>query len=260
MTRKQIDLEPAERDPAKLRKTALILAVVMLLGGVLVMADYLRTLRAQEATGRPAFEGRLNKNFAAVGHDKRLVTIGELEGKVWLVTAVVLSQKDRTAENIAALQKAAGHFEGRDDLHFVVFTADPVRDQPGRMAAFAAELGLEDDPRWWFAAAGEEQIRGFLRTQLKLGATGFKEVDGTKILMFPDVIRVVDRHRHLRGGRFDFATALAVQEDARQMLVNDPERAARLRAEEQTEAVRLLQDKLHERIEYILNERLKDDE
>ena len=79
-----MDLEPAERDPVKLRKTAFILAAVMLVGGVLVMMDYLRTIRAQEQTGRPAFEGRLNKNFAAVGHDKKLVTIGELEGKVWV--------------------------------------------------------------------------------------------------------------------------------------------------------------------------------
>lgn len=255
-----MDLEPVERDPAKLRKTAFILTAVMLIGGVLVMADYLRTIRAQDATGRPAFEGRLNRNFAAVGHDKKLVTVGELEGKVWLATAVVLAQKDKTAENIAALQKAATHFKDRDDLHFVVFTADPETDQPERMAAFAAELGLENDPRWWFAAAGEEQMRGFLRTQLKLGATGFKEVEGGKVLMFPTVIRVVDRHRHLRGGRFDFGTALAVQEDARQMLKNDPERAAQLKAEEQTEAVQLLQDKLHERIDFILNEKLKDDE
>ena len=255
-----MDLEPAERDPVKLRKTGLILAAVMVVGGVLVMMDYLRTIRAQEATGRPAFEGRLNKNFGAVGHDKALVTIGELEGKVWLATAVVLSQKDKTAENITALRKAAEHFKDREDLHFVVFTADPETDQPEKMAEFATELGLAEDPRWWFAAAGEEQLRGFLRTQLKLGATGFKDVDGTKVLMFPTVIRVIDRHRHLRGGRFDFAVARAVQEDARQMLANDPDRAAELRAEEQTEAVQLLQDKLHERIDYILNEKLKDDE
>ena len=36
--------------------------------------------------------------------------------------------------------------------------------------------------------------------------------------------------------------------------------AAELKAETQTEAVQLLQDKLHERVEYILNEKLKDDE
>ena len=251
-------LEPADRDPAKLRKTGLILAAIMMVGGVVVIMDYLPTLKRQSESGRPSIVTRLRKNFAAVTHDKKTVGLGELEGKVWLVTSVCLSQKDKTEENMKALKALGDDFKEQDDVRFVVFTVDPEVDLPEKMAEFAGELGLADDPQWWFLAAGEERTRSYLRSQLKLGATGMKKLEeGGEVLMFPTVICIVDQNMHVRGGQFDFAMALAIQEDAKKMLVEDPDRAAELGAEKQQEAVQLLQDKLKERVEYLLKENLE---
>ena len=56
-------------------------------------------------------------------------------------------------------------------------TVDPDNDLPEKMAGFAESLGLAEDPKWWFLAAGEEPTRGFLKDKLKFGQVTEEEVD-----------------------------------------------------------------------------------
>ena len=51
-------LEPAVRDPRKLRRTALWLVVIMIASGVGIYAAYLKWAAAQAGDDRPGFIGR----------------------------------------------------------------------------------------------------------------------------------------------------------------------------------------------------------
>jgi len=54
-------LEPAIRDPRKLRRTAWVLLVVMLLGGVMIHLAYQSWSKKQSVDLRPAFVTRITK-------------------------------------------------------------------------------------------------------------------------------------------------------------------------------------------------------
>lgn len=253
-------MEAAPRDPAKLRKTALVLISVAVVGSLLVVADYLRDLKRQEAIGRPPFVGRLESNFGAVRHDKKGVGLAELEGKVWLVTSLCLSQLEQSSESLRMMQFVADRYAQRDDLQFVCFTVDPERDEPERMAAFAVELGVADDARWWFLAAGVEQTRGYLKTKLKLGAVSEVTENGTTTIRFDSILGIVDQDRNIRG-RYDFLEAQTVQEKTRQMLAEHSDGLDELSEQQRAtlmqnqEAEQVLEDHLLHALDFIFDEK-----
>lgn len=213
------ELEPAERDPVKLRKTGVILLVLMLVGGVMIMAAYLVKRKAELAEDRPSIRGRLTRNLAVVNDRKEGVDLGQLEGKVWLATPICLSEPERMERALAAMRWAEGEFEGRDDLRFVCLAVDPERDLPENLATFREEEGLGD--RWWLVAAGEDSIRSYLKNQMKLGDVRAGK-DGA--VSFDSMVLLVDRHLHLRPA-YDFNRAWAVEEAAARLLAEEPGRA-----------------------------------
>lgn len=253
-------MEAAPRDPAKLRNTAFVLIVIAVVGGIIIMAAYLLNLRRQEASGRPPHVARLESNFAAVNHDKTAVGLGSLEGKVWLLTTVCLGQAERSVENIRVMQAVAAKYPAETDLHFVCLTIDPNNDVPEKMAEFAKGLGLAEEPRWWFLAAGEEPTRGYLKDKLKFGAITEQTVDGKVVIGFDSVLGLVDNNRNLRG-RYDFAAARKVQDETRQALAEHPGELEKLNEEHRAameqnrEAVRFLEDHLLKAMEYVFNEK-----
>lgn len=212
------ELEPVERDPAQLRKTGLSLLAIMLVGGVMISAAYLVKRKSDLAEDRPAIRGRLTKNLALVNDRKEAVSLGDLEGKVWLATQVCLSQREEMERSVAAMQWLEQELGERDDLRFVCFAIDPERDGPEALAGFRAELGVGS--RWWFVGAGEEPIRGYLSKEMKLGDV---RVDEKGAVVFDSMVLLVDRHLHLRPA-YDFNRAWAVEDAARRLIEEEPER------------------------------------
>ena len=119
-------LEPAERDPAKLRKTAFTILIVALLGGLIVVWAYRLKTKAEE--DRPAIVTRLESNFGAINQDGVGIDIGQLEGEVWLATTIALSQPEVSADAISAMLEIANEYPKEKVAKFVCLTIDPKND------------------------------------------------------------------------------------------------------------------------------------
>ena len=215
-------LVPAERDPRKLRRTALFLFVVMVVSGILILMSYQKwgKLQAEKDAehARPGIVGRIDNKaeFGVVRQDASGAKISDLFGKVWVVCGVSVKQPDTWKESREVLLRLKERYAGNDDFRIVCFTVDPDQEGPAVLDATAKELGV-GLPQWWFAAAGQEYVHKFLKNQLKLGIMPHQK-DGKWI--YDSSITLIDRDRHIRramvpqkrGGPeypavFDFAQA-----------------------------------------------------
>jgi len=189
-------LEPAVRDPRKLRRTALWLVAIILASGIGVFAAYLKWAARQADDDRPGFIGRIDNKaeFGVVRHDESAAKISELFGKVWIVCGVPVTQPDGWQATREVLLRLHQRYAGRDDFRIVCFTIDPNREEPAVLAAAATELGV-GLPNWWFVGAGEEYVHKFLKTKLRLGVMPHQK-DG-KWVYDPSLL-VIDRDRHIR--------------------------------------------------------------
>jgi cytochrome oxidase Cu insertion factor (SCO1/SenC/PrrC family) len=215
-------LVPAERDPRKLRITALWLTAVMLASGVGIYAAYVkwgsRQAEKSQEHARPGLVGRISdkSEFGFVRQDASGAKLSDLFGKVWVVCGVSVKQPDTWKATREVLLRLNERYAGRDDFRILCFTVDPEAEDPAVLEAAAEELGV-GLPGWWFAGAGEEFVHKFLKNQLKLGLMPHRE-NGTWV--YDSSLTVIDRDRHIRravvpqkrGGPpyvapFDFAQA-----------------------------------------------------
>ena len=193
-------LVPAERDPRKLRKTALWLFVIMIASGIGIYAAYMKwgrhQMQKQAEHARPGIIGRIdNKSeFGVVRQDASGAKISDLFGKVWVVCGVSVSQPETWKATREVLLRLNQRYAGRDDFRIVCFTVDPDQEEPAVLDAAAKELGV-GLPHWWFVGAGKEYVHKFLKNQLKLGIMPHQK-DGKWI--YDSSITLIDRDRHIR--------------------------------------------------------------
>lgn len=208
------ELEPVVRDPRKLRRTAWVLVGVMVLSAVMVLTAYIKSVRRQAEDPRPAFLGRLNQNLAVVRQDGSAAGLLDLAGDVWVVCAVSVADTGGCGRSIGVMKRLAERHREREDFHLVCLTVDPEAETPPKLAEFARGAGAEL-PQWWFAAAGEEFVHKYLKDKLKLGVLPHRGADGK--WRYDSSLVVIDRNRHLRGGKvaFDFDQAARWDEEGR---------------------------------------------
>jgi len=83
------DLEPAVRDPKKLRLTGIILVVLMLVSGFGILIAYNRSAKRQAGDDRPALgTGRLDKNFRVWRQDESEAGLLDMAGEVFVISPV----------------------------------------------------------------------------------------------------------------------------------------------------------------------------
>jgi cytochrome oxidase Cu insertion factor (SCO1/SenC/PrrC family) len=209
-------LEPAIRDPRKLRRTAFILVAIMIAGGIGILAAYNKLAKKQAYDTRPPIYGRLNENLAVVRQDGSSAGLLDLDNCVWLASAVSVNQPDSWKRSREVMQRMRDHYAGNKEVRFVCLTIDPNRETAEILAKTAKDLGAEL-PTWWFAGAGQEFIQKYLKDKFKLGA--MPSFDGQQ-WSYNSKIIVVDRNRHLRQGKFgravvDFDFDAAASYDAK---------------------------------------------
>lgn len=209
--RPQEKLEPVERDPRKLRRTALIVLLVAVLGGVVILKAYEKLLAKQEKDPRPAMVARFNKNFAFERQDGKVLSLEDLKGKVWVACAVDLSQPESWARSREAMKKIAEVYRGDARVKLVCFSIDPVKDSVAVREAYAKSLGA-DGEQWWFVTAQREFVQKFLKDECRLGLMPSVKKDGT--WEYNPRVFVVDTNLNLRTGKkgsaqveFDFDRA-----------------------------------------------------
>ncbi|MEM1083846.1 MAG: hypothetical protein AAGI48_06960 [Verrucomicrobiota bacterium] len=247
-------MEPAVRDPKKLRRTGLILAALMLISGFGILIAYNRTAKEQAAIDRPSLDlGRLNKNFRVWRQDESEAGLLDLAGDVFVVSPVSFKQPEGWKITRGILEELKAKYGGREDFHIVTLTVDPENEPPVELAGYAEELGAEL-PSWWLAGASEESIHKFLKRRLKSQLVpqlkdGVWEYD-------PSII-VVDRDRHLRQATVRAKNAAGKELNFRNPVRFDFEQAARWDAEGRSEGldktnVETMRELLHKTIDYVL--------
>lgn len=222
-------LEPAVRDPRKLRKTALWLVGIMVLSGITVLASYLKWLERKAGDDRPAIVGRLDakKEFGLVRHDGTGAMMSEWFGDVWIVCGVAASEPGSWKTTREVLKRLNARYAGRDDFHILCLTVDPEKETAEVLAPVAAELGAEI-PAWVFAGAGESFVHKFLKNTLKLGIMPHRK-DGAWV--YDPALVVIDRDRHVRQA------TVSRGKYSRANISFDFEQAARWDAEGRTEGL-----------------------
>ncbi len=211
------NFEPVERDPRKLRKTALWLVGIMIVSGVTVLASYLKWAERKADDDRPAIIGRLDakREFGLVRHDGSGAKMSDFFGDVWIVCGVSVSQPEGWETTRGVLKRINERYADREDFHILCLTVDPEKETTEALAQVAAGLGAEI-PKWTFAGAGEEFVHKFLKNTLKLGVMPHRKEE--KWVYDPALV-IIDRDRHVRQAtvkrskyargnvRFDFEEA-----------------------------------------------------
>lgn len=223
------NLEPAVRDPRKLRNTALVLFAIIIASGIGVFAAYLKWAKDEADDDRPGFIGRIDNKaeFGVVRQDASGAKISDLFGKVWVVCGISVNQPDSWEATREVLLRLSKRYEDNDDFRIVCFTVDPNKEEPEVLADAAEKLGV-GLPQWWFVGAGEEYVHKFLKTKLRLGIMPH-QVDGEWI--YDSSLIVVDRDRHIRQA------SLKIGKYSRKKVTFDFDQAAKWDAEGRTEGL-----------------------
>ncbi|MCP5535071.1 MAG: hypothetical protein H7A51_02425 [Akkermansiaceae bacterium] len=251
-------LEPAERDPAVLRRTAYKLVGIMLIGAVAVLSAYVikTKAKAKENIGRPPITSKITRNFAAKNQDDKLVAIYDLEGKVWFAVPICVSQLDENKHALAMMKEITEHYAGNEDVRFVAISIEGVDQgvKPEDLKRAMADLGITD-PRWWFLTTGDtNKQRGYLKDQLRLGLVSARqEGDAAGKWRFPSQIALIDRKMHIRQ-RYDFHEAREYEIKAAAELAKRPELKDAKGFDLVLNAVAELKKTLYTNTEFVLKE------
>lgn len=189
-------LEPAVRDPRKLRRTALILTALMVASAVGILFAYLKLAERQADDDTPSYKGRVERNFKVWRQDESEGDLASMEGEVFVIAPVVFSDPERWKYTRGVLERLSKRYADRKDFHIVCMTVDPEGEPPTKLKGYATELGATL-PQWWLCAAREESVHKFLKNNLKMEIYPHRQ-DGKWI--YDGTLVVIDRDRHIRKG------------------------------------------------------------
>lgn len=250
-----MDLEPAERNPAELRRTAFILVAIMVVGAAFVLYAYKRHEQNIDPD-RPPILAKITRNLAAKNQRDEFASVSGLEGKVWFAAPFCVSQPNENKYAIAAMKEIDAYYKDREDIHFVLLSIEGV-DQgvtPKELAEAQQKLDL-DGKRWTLMTSNNtKKQRGYIKDQLKLGIVSPRTSDDpVGKWRFPSQIALVDRGLHIRC-RYDFGEAHAAQEVIAEKIKQYPELQDEENIDAFQSAVPKLMETLRVNTNYVLAE------
>lgn len=262
------ELAPADRNPKAIRLTVIMLFLLIVVGGTTILYKYQQQQardREEIVEGRAPRIGRLTKNFAGVCQDGDSRGLHDLEGKVWVVAPIVPHHPEENKIQLAKMQELAERYKDNDNFHLVcISVADPTEHGYEELAEIAKDVGADID-QWWFMAAEEKSVIGYLKTHLKMAHIKERSGEEAERLGKHDIaaqLRVVDQSRRVRGEyqHFDFDVAQAKMEETKKALADDPTLRSRL-SENELEVANFYLNmdeewtkRMHKVIDYTFNE------
>lgn len=224
-------MEPVERDSAAIRRTVWILLIVMLVGGVMIFLKYQEHQKREmelDERGRAPRISKLTRTFAGRCQDGVARELSALEGKVWVVAPIVPHHPAENEIVLGHMKELAERYKDEENFHLVCMSvANPNEHGYEELAKVAESVGADID-QWWFLAAEEKMVMGYLKDHLKMGH--IKERKGQEAELFgkwdvPAQIRVVDQSRRVRGGhqQFDFEFTKFKEEETRKEIDANPD-------------------------------------
>lgn len=216
------NLEPAIRDPKKLRNTAFILVAVMVVGGWFILKAYDTWSRGKAADDRPAIIYRITKerDLRMLRQDGQTVNIADLRGKVIAINVFSNRDPEIAERSFEVMKRLAATRSGQTDFQLISLLIDPVPAEKlvGVLSETATARGTQL-PQWWLGSNEPKTLHKFIKNELK--TTTYPNENSGKWDYDPTVI-LIDKNGHLRravvpqkvGGppfiaTFDFAQAAA---------------------------------------------------
>jgi len=192
------DLEPAVRDPKKLRRTAWTLVAIMLLGGWLILRAYDTWAVKQSLDDRPALIHRIQKerDLRMMRQDGKLADLFELRGKVFVINAFSLRDPQAAQRSMAVMKRLSEKNRDRQDFRMVSLVIDPMPAESlaATLAETATTRGFEL-PQWWLGSNEPATLHKFIKNELK--ATVYPNDSNGKWNYDPSIV-LIDRNGHIR--------------------------------------------------------------
>ena len=118
------DLEPVTPDPKKLRRTAFILVLVMIVGGVVILKAYEKRSKEAAKDDRPSFVTRISeqKDLVFMRQDGQQKDLLSLKGKVLVVQCLASNQEDSLTT--PAMKRLAEQYKANEDVALVTLMLD----------------------------------------------------------------------------------------------------------------------------------------
>lgn len=215
-------LEPAIRDPKKLRNTAWILVGIMILGGSLILISYQKWSKTQAKDERPAVIYRITpeRDLRMLRQDDKTVDLVNLRGKVIVLNVFSLQNREPSARSLEVMKRLETSRAKTADFALVSLLVDPLPSEQLlatlRNTATTEEMKL---PLWWLGSNEPKTLHKFIKNELK--ANIYPHEVGGK-WQYDSSIVLIDKNGHIRravvpqqqGGQpfiatFDFEQALA---------------------------------------------------
>ena len=141
-------------------------AILLVLGlglvvGVLVVKRSLA--HADPNQGRPRFLGRIEKTPELIERSGRRLTLGEMQGKVWLACYVYTTCPRQCMGVLEEVKDIAREIGSDPRLRCVAFSLQPETDTPAQLTQWAKDHEV-DTPQWMFLTTDKPEEMSELMT------------------------------------------------------------------------------------------------
>lgn len=191
-------MEPAIRDPKKLRNTALVLVAMIFLGGWLVLKAYGIWSVGQSKDDRPAVIYRITpeRDLRILRQDGKTVDLVDLRGKVIALNVISFRDPEVAERSMAAMKHLSASRATNPEVNLITLVVDPMASEKllPSLAATAESSGMKL-PQWWLGSNEPKTLHKFIKNELKANIYPY-EKDGK--WEYDSSVVLIDKNGHVR--------------------------------------------------------------
>jgi hypothetical protein len=192
-------LEPADRDPKKLRATAYKLIIFMVLSGIFLTFSYHKYQDRTSDSDRPSLLTKITEpDVELLTSDGKMRNLQDLKGKITLAITLPSIPQPESQASLDALEAIMEAFKDEPEKPTIlVFVLDGTNTEPEKMALVLAQYGKEPEIlRVAANADGKTSLRSFLKAKMRFNVTPI-EKDGK--FEYDTRLVLLDQFLHVRG-------------------------------------------------------------
>ncbi len=192
------NLEPAIRDPKKLRNTAFILIATMLLGGFFVLNAYDNWTSSQAKDERPAVIYRITpeRDLRMLRQDGKIVDVVDLRGNVIALNITSLRDPQAAELSMAVMKRLATSRIATKEFSLITLVVDPLAAE--KLLPSLTEFSTAQHinlPQWWVGGNEPKTLHKFIKNELKTNIYP-NELNGK--WLYDASIILIDKNGHIR--------------------------------------------------------------